>query len=193
MISTLHVYNFKGLKDLPLSRLKRFNLFVGMNNSGKSSLLEALYLVASGVSPYAIEAVLKFRGYTLLQRRDTDSLLEDNLEKFSSLYYGRTIHDFYKSPIIFKWDENELQCKVANYRFNLSPSEDGINTIPFVKEYDPTDADVAIGEHPVLIVKHNGKRTGIIDINRGRPFRRQDALYQCQLVRTSQTYLIGSP
>jgi len=44
LIESLHIRSFRGLKDLSLENMGRFNLLVGQNNSGKTSVLEALML-----------------------------------------------------------------------------------------------------------------------------------------------------
>ena len=45
MIRSLNIKNFKGFRDLSLPRLTRFTLVWGANNVGKSSLLEAIFLL----------------------------------------------------------------------------------------------------------------------------------------------------
>ena len=40
----LKINHFRGFRNLELSKLSRINLFVGANNSGKTSVLEAIYL-----------------------------------------------------------------------------------------------------------------------------------------------------
>lgn len=47
MITDIHITNFRGIGDLELTGLKRVNLIVGDNNSGKTSLLEAIVAAAS--------------------------------------------------------------------------------------------------------------------------------------------------
>lgn len=51
MLESLHVRNFRGLKDLEIKGLGRINLFAGRNNSGKTALLEALSLLAGAGWP----------------------------------------------------------------------------------------------------------------------------------------------
>ena len=46
MIAELKIKNFRGFDSLELQGLQRVNLIVGDNNAGKTSLLEALCLVA---------------------------------------------------------------------------------------------------------------------------------------------------
>lgn len=43
-IESLHIHEFRQLKDLQLEGLRRFSLLVGENNSGKTSVLESLAL-----------------------------------------------------------------------------------------------------------------------------------------------------
>lgn len=46
MLTDIHIENFRGFADLKLEGLSRVNLLVGKNNSGKTSLLEAIALIA---------------------------------------------------------------------------------------------------------------------------------------------------
>jgi len=47
MIKSLKIENYRGIRSLSVKNLKRINVFIGKNNSGKSSLLESLYLASS--------------------------------------------------------------------------------------------------------------------------------------------------
>lgn len=51
MITSLHIKNFRGFEDLEVKGLKRVNLFAGRNNSGKTSLLEAVFLLGGPNNP----------------------------------------------------------------------------------------------------------------------------------------------
>jgi hypothetical protein len=46
MYEQLHIESFRGLRDLKLVGLRRVNLLVGANNCGKTSVLEAVHLLA---------------------------------------------------------------------------------------------------------------------------------------------------
>lgn len=48
---SLHIQSFRGLRDLQLEACGPVNLLVGGNNSGKTSILEALLLLASPEDP----------------------------------------------------------------------------------------------------------------------------------------------
>lgn len=61
IITDFHVKNYKNLSNLDLSGLRRLNLFVGANNTGKSNLLEALFLYASNFSHEHLVEILRRR------------------------------------------------------------------------------------------------------------------------------------
>lgn len=47
MIKSVFVRNYRGIRSCKLENLKRVNVFIGRNNSGKSSFLESLYLASA--------------------------------------------------------------------------------------------------------------------------------------------------
>lgn len=60
--SSIIVHSYKGLLNLSLSKLARVNLIAGLNNSGKTSLLEAIYLLARQNDFDGILEVIRRRG-----------------------------------------------------------------------------------------------------------------------------------
>ena len=66
MLESVHVRNFRGLKDLEIKGLGRINLFAGRNNSGKTALLEALSLLAGAGWPDLAFNPLIVRGAEVL-------------------------------------------------------------------------------------------------------------------------------
>lgn len=51
MIERINIKGFRGIQEGQINDFRRVNLFVGQNNSGKSTLLEALYLTATAGRP----------------------------------------------------------------------------------------------------------------------------------------------
>ena len=51
MLTSAHIRNYRIFRDLELPELRRINVFTGSNNSGKTSLLEALFLLSRGANP----------------------------------------------------------------------------------------------------------------------------------------------
>ena len=62
--SDLHVQRYRGLDGLALGGLKRVNLIVGVNNAGKTSLLEAIYLLTRQSDEAGLLDVIRWRGRT---------------------------------------------------------------------------------------------------------------------------------
>jgi len=62
LLPDLRIRNYRLFKEFNVRRLARVNLIGGMNNTGKSSLLEAAYLVANPDVPSTLDDVLKVRG-----------------------------------------------------------------------------------------------------------------------------------
>ena len=53
MLERLHIRNYRVFNELKIDKLSRINLIAGKNNSGKTSLLEAIFLLAGGGNPKA--------------------------------------------------------------------------------------------------------------------------------------------
>jgi AAA15 family ATPase/GTPase len=47
MIERIKIQNFRGIQELEMKDFRQFNLIVGSNNVGKSSILEALFLTCT--------------------------------------------------------------------------------------------------------------------------------------------------
>lgn len=62
MFENLRIKNFRLFDDLEIGELKRINLLAGRNNSGKTAVLEAMYLLASAGNPKRALEVNSIRG-----------------------------------------------------------------------------------------------------------------------------------
>ena len=70
MIENIHIQHFRGIRECKLENLKQFNLFLGKNNCGKTSLLDALFLFSNGNNPTLGLQINNIRNY-LTNFRDT--------------------------------------------------------------------------------------------------------------------------
>ncbi len=75
VIKSVEIENFKCYKRLNLKNLRRVNVIVGLNGSGKTALMEALFL-ASGGSPELALRIRAFRGLDMLPMPEDPSALE---------------------------------------------------------------------------------------------------------------------
>lgn len=62
MLSSLTIQNYRAFRELRLKDLGRVNVFVGRNNSGKSSLLEAFYLYGEKFDADVFRRIASKRG-----------------------------------------------------------------------------------------------------------------------------------
>ncbi len=62
MLRNLAIQNFRVFGELTIKRLGRINLITGRNNSGKTSLLETLFLLSGGGNPKMILDLTGLRG-----------------------------------------------------------------------------------------------------------------------------------
>lgn len=92
MIRELKVENFRAFRELSLTGLGRVNLLVGANNSGKTSVLEAIAFLASGGDPRALHSSLaRRREHTIVEpaaRRTQGDAVD-----VRHLFFGRNIGD----------------------------------------------------------------------------------------------------
>ena len=62
MFTSFEAKNFRGFRDLVISELSRVNLIAGMNNVGKTSLLEALFVHCGAYNPELALTINSIRG-----------------------------------------------------------------------------------------------------------------------------------
>ncbi len=82
-IHTLTIERFRAIRQLKIEGLGRVNLITGKNNTGKSSVLEALRLLASEGSPAVIDDILRLR-----EEKDGDPSGSQTMEEVSGLFRG---------------------------------------------------------------------------------------------------------
>jgi putative AbiEii toxin of type IV toxin-antitoxin system len=62
MYSRISIKNFRGIESLEAEGLRRINLIVGRNNSGKTTFLESLFLLGGATSPLVPTTLGQLRG-----------------------------------------------------------------------------------------------------------------------------------
>jgi AAA15 family ATPase/GTPase len=100
MFEDIEIRKFRGIKSLEINSLARINLFVGDNNCGKSSLLEALFLLSGPTYPALDININTSREYTGIKEKD-----------LSLLFYG---YEFTGNNVInICAKNNEFNWKLA--------------------------------------------------------------------------------
>ena len=90
MIRQLHIEGFRCFRELRVEPLNRVNLFVGQNNAGKTSLLEAVEVVAIGhVEGLALSAVR--RDENILRPSGFSEDFKEHVLDPSHLFFGHDL------------------------------------------------------------------------------------------------------
>ncbi len=98
MYKSFSIKNFRGFKDFKINGFERINLIAGMNNSGKTSLLEALFIHAGKNNPELLLNVNAFRGADTFKI----SLAEWSEMPWESLFYDRNTTE--SIELIAEWN-----------------------------------------------------------------------------------------
>ena len=65
MLTDIEIENFRGIKKLEIKDLKQFNLFSGKNNSSKTTILEAIFVLTGIGSPSTIHKINLWRDLSM--------------------------------------------------------------------------------------------------------------------------------
>ncbi|MCL2519697.1 MAG: AAA family ATPase [Spirochaetaceae bacterium] len=77
-LKSLHIQNYRGIKELKLENLGQINIFTGNNNSGKSTVLEAGYQVTQISNPDAMISISELRMDTIRDNNDWLNFFYEN-------------------------------------------------------------------------------------------------------------------
>jgi hypothetical protein len=88
-IATLDIQQFRALRQLKIEAIGRVNLLTGRNNTGKSSVLEALRILASDADPAVIISILRFREEDVGSAEESARTYDaEGLFQLTSLFHG---------------------------------------------------------------------------------------------------------
>lgn len=90
MIHSIKLSGYRGFPRFAMNGLGRLNLIVGKNNSGKTSILESLQLLASGSDPNALWRILSRRGEVVVPEPSPNRLLQAEID-VAHLFYGHEV------------------------------------------------------------------------------------------------------
>ena len=153
----LSIRGFRGIKDLSIPRLGRVTLITGKNNTGKSSVLEALRIHAHNAAPYLIYDILTSREEHI---RGTDeeerSSDPESLFQVSALFNGfpRLSDDF--PPIVISTNGGAHPTKLVIRVDWFAEEENSEGRIRLVMPEDPSEWEP--GYMAALVVETEEKR-----------------------------------
>jgi predicted ATPase len=101
-LKRLGIEGFRGIRELELPELAQVNLFVGSNNAGKSSVLEAIRLYVEGDYRYRLRAAVEIvqahadlrpQSYSRVREQGDAAVLEGALAAVQGLFYSAAESD----------------------------------------------------------------------------------------------------
>jgi AAA15 family ATPase/GTPase len=89
MLNSLDIKNYRNLKDIRITSLGRVNLITGKNNTGKSTILEAIAIYATRGDLNYIYQLLTERGENFRPTETNKNATEANIRALSFLFTDR--------------------------------------------------------------------------------------------------------
>lgn len=155
-MKSIEILNFKTFNHLKIDNLGLVNLIVGKNNSGKSTLLEAISIIASGGNMGWLRKLLEIRGINNFIPSDSEQREIQELNNFATLYPDNDLRKFKESPIEINIAEEKsavsaassVQIKLADYFRFVESDENGSQTMRVVlSDGLNSDEEFLEGEH----------------------------------------------
>lgn len=92
MLKNIHIQNYRGIKDLKINDFKRINLLVGDNNSGKTSVLEAVITLTPSLLNFFDPILLRENMGVFVSTNPTQPLKHlVNLDKLEDQFYQKNV------------------------------------------------------------------------------------------------------
>jgi AAA15 family ATPase/GTPase len=92
MFKNITIKNFRGIESLTINAFKKINVFVGNNNCGKSSVLEALFMLTAPTNAELPYTINKLRGFPLNSSTAWRSLFY-NLDTDQKIYFEADLNE----------------------------------------------------------------------------------------------------
>jgi len=91
MFKSIEIQGFRGISKLKINDFKRFNLFIGENNCGKTSILESLFILTNPLNPFLPPRTNIFRKFSIFDEFSLEVLfhnlnIENPIKLFAELY-----------------------------------------------------------------------------------------------------------
>lgn len=192
MLNSLHIKNFRALEDFKVSKLGRVNLIVGKNNSGKSSILEALRIYASGASRSLLSELAALHDEPSEQIEEGNAVNE--VYPFANFFTGRQLPQHGDGILIGEID-NPASSLTIN--FGLHVTEQSSTTIDGQTQTKTSRRLLKLGEEaldsqativPVLVVMLGQSEIQTIRIGTSKQSIYLDAFTQISLHLFKQAF-----
>ncbi len=122
---SLEIENYKIFKDFKIDKLNRINIFAGYNNAGKTTLLEAIYLLTKQNNMSAFFEMIR---------------LKNKLEKLNTLY----LNDYFDNDIKIRGIFNNTETEIIFQKFeakDIDKKDDYLSSYKAISSIDGVALD----------------------------------------------------
>jgi len=115
MINSLQIKNFRSLEDFNVRKVGNVNLIVGKNNSGKSTVLEALRIYAGNANQSLLIKIAEGHDekYLLNEEQGQQDIFDDTTLPFEDLFTGRTFPSSEEGIVIGEIENKDSQLTIV--------------------------------------------------------------------------------
>jgi len=114
MLKNLIIENFRGIKKLKIEDFRQVNLIVGKNNSGKTTLLEALFLITNPENPHLPASVINsFRNLNLIDENSWPILFNRLNINNNIRFSGELSENNEKRELLIKPDSENISTEIS--------------------------------------------------------------------------------
>lgn len=114
-LESIEIKNFRGFDNIKIQGFSPINVFIGKNNSGKSSILEGLFLLIGMSNPILPENVNRMRGLNIRDAEEFRYLFHklkfDNIPEFKGTFSDETERSLSLYPKFKKGSASEAQAQ----------------------------------------------------------------------------------
>ncbi|MCY7360439.1 MAG: AAA family ATPase [Rudanella sp.] len=186
MLQSLEIHNYRNLRHLTIERLGRVNLLLGKNNTGKTSVLEAIAIHVNRGSVAHLLQLLSERGENYIQREFQGiNEINDIIRTLSALFIDRPPVPFYK--LISIGDPLSYLTELAFVWYSDSNGQSG-NERHIYAPGEPVDSGATVGFRVKSIGSFFCPIQAVANFARGQKplsvFLGDDSIPACQFIRT---------
>jgi hypothetical protein len=140
MIHSVKMLGYRAFAKFQMGGLGRVNLLVGKNNTGKTSILEGLYILASESNPGTLWQVLARRGEQVMPEPTPNRAMQAEID-VSHLFYG---HDISAGTQLSISTMNERPGRSVKFRIDLAKPEENPHLFAQMADEGPSGPRLAL-------------------------------------------------
>jgi AAA15 family ATPase/GTPase len=144
MLNSLHIKNYRNLKELNIDSVAQINLITGKNSTGKSTLLEAIAIYASKGDLSYILQLLGDRGEYSKQLHSNIVL---NIHSLASLFTGRDFNFGTENSILIS---GTIDDSTSSAKEPPSGKSIGLRFVKYVEEFQKNEQGDSIVKNKIL-------------------------------------------